>query len=144
MVISIVIKMNFNTVKINCQSDIFCEFILTSGVKRNLIPSTEPFRVSPLIRNMVRTTQGNVEVTYTALRGQIKRSCLSSSNIRYKANSLLNALIISQEFWSLLEPYIWNIAKHEKQYQLFIKKNKAISVISLYWTERHEFKRKPF
>ncbi len=39
---------------------------LTSGVKRNLIPLTEPLSVSPLIRKMVRTRYGSVEVTYTA------------------------------------------------------------------------------
>lgn len=41
---------------------------LTSGVKRNLIPFKEPFRVNPRIRKMVSTTKGRVEVTYTALR----------------------------------------------------------------------------
>lgn len=40
--------------------------MLTSGVKRNLIPSVEPLRVSPLMRKMVRTRYGRVEVTYTA------------------------------------------------------------------------------
>lgn len=39
---------------------------LTSGVKRNFMPSTDPFRVSPLIKKIVRTKYGSVEVTYTA------------------------------------------------------------------------------
>lgn len=39
---------------------------LTSGVKRNLMPLTDPFRVSPRIRKMARTTYGKVDVTYTA------------------------------------------------------------------------------
>lgn len=76
----------FSTVKVNCKDSDF--LILTSGVKRNIIPLTEPFRVSPLIRKIRRTTYGNVEVTYTALKGDINSSCFSSSNIRYKADSL--------------------------------------------------------
>ena len=45
---------------------LFVTTVLTSGVKRNLIPATDPFRVSPLMRKMVRTKYGRVEVTYTA------------------------------------------------------------------------------
>lgn len=36
---------------------------LTSGVNKYTIPLVEPFNVRPLIRNIVRTTYGSVDVT---------------------------------------------------------------------------------
>lgn len=66
--------------------------LLTSGVKRNLIPSTEPFSVSPLIRKMVSTKYGKVEVMYTAWGERTGRSHGEGSLISHLRPGVLSCM----------------------------------------------------
>lgn len=74
--------------------------MLTSGVKRNFIPSREPFRVSPLIRKIVRTTYGRVEVMYTACGRKFTKL---PSKTGWNPNKKQSAW----DGWCLLRPCRW-------------------------------------
>lgn len=93
--------------------------LLTLGVKRYLIPSVEPFRVSPLIRKMVRTRYGRVEVMYTALKenGQhVDYGCLNNDNRITPAN--LSDLIWPSDLASSLNaPDAANIEQSPRSYE---------------------------